>query len=121
MFTPLVYGWARRGGLNDSDAADVVQEVSQAVASHVHDFQRDHSQGSFRGWVRSITRNCIRQHYRRRATRLQAAGGETLQELAQLPEPPSADGEPDDPSDRRALVHRALQHVIVSRNAHASI
>lgn len=27
IYTPLVYAWARRGGLRETDAADVVQEV----------------------------------------------------------------------------------------------
>ena len=31
LYTPLVYSWARRAGLQTEDAADVVQEVFRAV------------------------------------------------------------------------------------------
>ena len=38
VYAPLVYGFARRRGLQDADAADVTQDVCQAVAAAV---QRD--------------------------------------------------------------------------------
>ena len=57
LYAPLIYFWCRQLGLQDSDADDVVQEVLLAVASRVGKFQRTRAEGSFRGWLRTITRN----------------------------------------------------------------
>ena len=35
MYGPMLYGWARRARLQDSDAADVVQETFRAVATSI--------------------------------------------------------------------------------------
>jgi len=40
LYTPLVWGWARKSGLQASDAADVVQEVFLAVAGAIDNFDK---------------------------------------------------------------------------------
>jgi RNA polymerase sigma-70 factor (ECF subfamily) len=75
LYGPLVYGWARQQGLQDADAGDVVQEVFGTVAARIADFRRDGPGASFRGWLWTITRNKLGDHFRRRASRPQAAGG----------------------------------------------
>ncbi len=57
LYAPLIYFWCRQLGLQDSDADDVVQEVLLAVAARVGEFQRTRAEGSFRGWLRTITRH----------------------------------------------------------------
>jgi RNA polymerase sigma-70 factor (ECF subfamily) len=56
------------------------------VAGKLSDFRRDHAGGSFRGWLRVITSNKIRDHFRRRADEPMACGGSTararLEEVA---------------------------------------
>ncbi len=59
LYAPLVYFWCRQTGLQASDADDVVQEVLRTVATRVGEFQRNRSEGSFRGWLRTITRNKV--------------------------------------------------------------
>src|SRR5436190_13224502 len=49
-YAALVYGYARKQGLQDSDAADVSQEVLTAVASAVGRLDYDPAKGSFRNW-----------------------------------------------------------------------
>ena len=66
LYGPVVHRWCRRSGLNADDAADVLQEVLAAVLLHVADFHRDKPQDSFGGWLATITRNKVRDHYRRR-------------------------------------------------------
>jgi len=110
LYSPLVYGWARRGGLRDSDAADIVQEVFSAVTAKIDDFQKNRENSSFRAWLWAITRNLVRLHYRRAAQRPEAKGGSTaVLQLQQYPEFLEQDADPSGIDDRRALVHRALR------------
>ena len=75
------------------DTADVFQEVFHAVARHLGDFRRDQPGASFRGWLRVITRNKIRDHFRDRAGAPAPVGGSDAQRfLSELPDPL-----PDDP------------------------
>ena len=110
LYTPLVYGWARRGGLQASDAADVVQDVFRAVFQKIENFQRDGQQSRFRGWLWTITRNRVRLHYRQAAPQAQGAGGsEAARRLEQVPELLESEDEPAAEQTRQVLVHRALQ------------
>ncbi len=86
VYSPLVYHWCRRAGLKTHDAADVVQEVFRAVSCALGEFRKERSEDTFRGWLWTITRNKIRDHFRARADRPDAAGGSSAQQrLAQLP------------------------------------
>src|SRR5262249_40117518 len=51
IYGPLVYRWARSSGLQDTDAADVVQEVFRSVAVSLDHFHHDAPTDSFRGWL----------------------------------------------------------------------
>jgi RNA polymerase sigma-70 factor (ECF subfamily) len=62
---PLVYGWCRRRGLSADEALDVGQEVFVAVAKNLERFSRERDYGTFRGWLRTISENKIRDHWRR--------------------------------------------------------
>jgi RNA polymerase sigma-70 factor (ECF subfamily) len=110
LYTPLVYGWARRGGLQESDAADIVQDVFRSVFSKIGDFQKDGQRSHFRGWLWAITRNRVRLFYRQQVPAAQGAGGSTAaQQLAQIPDVWQRDDEPAAPGEERALIDRALQ------------
>jgi len=117
MFGPVVYLWSRQSGVPEADAADVVQEVLVAVLTNIQSFRRDRAGDSFRGWLWTITKNKVRDHFRRHQTQPRGQGGtDALQRLAQLPEQPpesSADaaGSADDES---GLEHRALELAIRS-------
>ncbi len=89
LYSPVVYRWCRRSGLAAEDAADVLQEVLSAVMLHLPDFRRDRPQHSFSGWLATITRNKVRDHFRRRHGRAEARGGSTAQhQMAEVPQPP---------------------------------
>jgi RNA polymerase sigma-70 factor (ECF subfamily) len=110
LYEPLVRQWGRLAGLSAEDAADVAQEVFQAVARHVADFRRERPGDSFRGWLWTIVHNKIRDLLRRRRHSVQAAGGTSAQEqLARLPDPDSLDADPPPPAaEARSLCQRAL-------------
>ena len=110
VYGPTLYAWCRRSGLQASDAADVTQEVFQAVAVSLDKFRKDRPGDTFRGWLWTITRNKIRDFARANAKRLDAAGGTAN---LQLIEQASDDGpfDPDDASGEKlhaALARRAV-------------
>ena len=86
LYSPFVYSWCRRKGLQSADAADVVQEVFQAVFLGIAAFRRDRPGDSFRRWLRTIRNNKIRDFWRRGTQKACATGGTAAQlQLAQLP------------------------------------
>lgn len=105
LYGPVIYSWCRRAGLSADDAADTLQEVFRVLARRMADFRRDRPGDTFRGWLWTITRNKIRDHYRSAKDQAQGVGGSTNQRhTLELPETP-----PDDDDDGgSALLHRAL-------------
>ena len=109
VYTPLVYGWARRGGLIDADAADAVQEVFQSVYSHSADFDNRDQHASFRAWLWAITRNQVRLFYRRCGDQPLAQGGTDLvRQLNQYPDWIDNEEVPVNAGERHALLQRIL-------------
>ena len=60
----LFYAMARKAGLNDTEAQDVVQETVITVAKNITKYERE--AGSFKGWLLNITRWRIADQFRRR-------------------------------------------------------
>jgi RNA polymerase sigma-70 factor (ECF subfamily) len=86
LYGPLVYQWCGRWRLQDCDRADVFQEVFQAVSSHIGQFRKSKPGDTFRGWLRTITRNKVHDLFRRLGREPFAEGGTAAgMRLAQLP------------------------------------
>jgi RNA polymerase sigma-70 factor (ECF subfamily) len=102
LCTPLLYGWARRTGLQEADAADLVQDVFTLLLVKLPTF-RHQGPGSFRGWLRTVTLNKYRERGRR-AT-LPLAGHVPLEDLAA----PDSLAESWDAEYRQHLVGQALR------------
>src|SRR5262245_11991856 len=66
LYTPLLYYWACRLGMQEPDAADLVQDVFTVLVQKLPSFSYDASK-SFRSWLRTITYNKWRDFQRRRA------------------------------------------------------
>jgi len=98
VFSPIVYRWARQSGLAASDSADVVQDVFVAVANNVSRFERQKEQASFRSWLATITRNRIRDCFRRKKKHPDGYGG--TEGLLMLNQIPDQNGHGDEPSDQ---------------------
>lgn len=105
LYYPLVLYWCRRAGVLAQDSVDVVQEVFLAVSRKIGSFRYSRPGDTFRGWLRTITRNKIHDHFRGRAGRPAARGGSDA--LAQFLDVP-ADESVDSPEHQPfvGLVHR---------------
>ncbi|MDA0657242.1 MAG: sigma-70 family RNA polymerase sigma factor [Planctomycetota bacterium] len=72
-----VYRWCRCAGLQPADSSNVTQEVFQAVARALPTFERGDQVGSFRCWIRTITRNKIHDQFRQMVRQCDQARGGT--------------------------------------------
>jgi RNA polymerase sigma-70 factor, ECF subfamily len=72
LYAPLLFLWARRAGEIDHDAADLVQEVFVALLRALPAFRLDPERGTFRGWLRTVLLNKLRDRKRRAAREEQA-------------------------------------------------
>jgi RNA polymerase sigma-70 factor (ECF subfamily) len=113
LYAPLVLHWCRGRGLQDQDVADVFQEVFQAVVVHIGRFRKEREGDTFRGWLRRITQNKVRDHYRRLGREAQGVGGSSARDrLGQLPAPaPAEDNAPPDDEAEHGLFARALERI----------
>lgn len=62
----LIYGLARKLGLSEEEAQDVVQETLVSVAHHMPNFKYDPEVGSFKSWLRQLIRWRIADQVRKR-------------------------------------------------------
>src|SRR6185503_10209605 len=74
LYGPVVYGFARKRGLQDADAADLMQDVMRSVSAAIVRLDYDRNQGTFRGWLFTISRNKVFNFLSARRIRPQAAG-----------------------------------------------
>jgi RNA polymerase sigma-70 factor (ECF subfamily) len=115
LYTPLLYHWCARAGLQGADADDVLQEVFRAVTAHLDGFRRDRPGDTFRGWLRAITRNMILLHFRKSGRQPQGRGGTDafalLQEVADPAAAPADDADAEADTETDGLRRRALELV----------
>ena len=110
LYGPVVYQWARHTGLQPQDAADVMQDVFQAVTQNIAQFDHKTSGASFRGWLWTITRNKVRDHHRQLARQAKAAGGtDAYQRLLEMAETPPESESDQGKAERSGVQQRALQ------------
>src|SRR5438046_3211659 len=62
----LIYSAARKSGLTDAEAQEVVQETVITVAKKIDKLKYDPAIGSFKGWLLQITRWRIVDQFRKR-------------------------------------------------------
>ena len=92
LYGPVVYGFARKRGLQDADAADLMQDVMRSVSAAIGRLNYDRNQGTFRGWLFTITRNKVFNFLSARRIRPQASGDTTTNRMLDT-QPDPGDGE----------------------------
>ncbi len=91
VYGPVVYGFARKRGLQDADAADLMQEVMRSVSAAIGRLDYDRNQGTFRGWLFTITRNKVFSFLSARRVRPQGSGDSTTNRMLEA-HPDGSDG-----------------------------
>jgi len=81
LYGPVIYGFARKRGLQDADAADLMQDVLRSISAAIGRLDYDRNQGTFRGWLFTITRNKILNLFAARRIRPQGSGDTTTNRL----------------------------------------
>jgi RNA polymerase sigma factor (sigma-70 family) len=92
----FIYSIALKSGLTEAEAQDVVQETVICVAKDINKFKRDRKFGSFKGWLRNLTRWRIADQLRKRTPSLLAENvssdeDTSLMEPAEIPDSVDAD------------------------------
>lgn len=104
LYSPLIFDWGRRCGLQPADSADLTQDVFATLFQKLPEFTYDRHK-SFRAWLYTVTLNHWRDRRRRIATRALPGDDEALAELEEA----DAVSLLAEDEYRRHLVGRALQ------------
>ena len=87
----LIYNVARKAGLADAEAQDVVQNTFIYLTRRMPEFHYDPARGSFKSWLRVVTRSRISVHRRQARTqpliRDPAPGRDGESVLEEIPDP----------------------------------
>ncbi|KAA5545589.1 sigma-70 family RNA polymerase sigma factor [Roseiconus nitratireducens] len=100
LYGPMLYRFVRSRGLQDADAADVVQDVFRRVGSAIGRLEYDKQKGGFRAWLFTITRNRLATFFEKRNR-----AGPTGNDTAQLEMLSQAADDRNELSDRWELEH----------------
>jgi RNA polymerase sigma-70 factor (ECF subfamily) len=104
LYAPLVYQWARRAGLDEAPARDLVQDVLLTLVEKLPQFSYDRDK-SFRSWLKTVTLNKWREGLRRHRHEPAAL------DCGDIPDPEAPDAAClfEEAEYRRALVYRAMK------------
>jgi RNA polymerase sigma-70 factor (ECF subfamily) len=111
LYAPLVYGFARKRGVTEADADDLVQDVLQQVAMSARQFEYDRARGTFRSWLFKVTRNRLNTFLHADRAYNRGSGDSAVQAL--LEQQPDGNGDADlwDREYQRRLLSVAAQQV----------
>lgn len=76
-YRPLIFGWCRHWSLQEADAEDVTQDVLLRLAKKLRSFTYDPGK-SFRGWLRTLTRNAWNDFLAERYRPDEASGSDLM-------------------------------------------
>jgi len=67
IYHDLIFSVARRAGLNEAEAGEVVQDTLISVAKKMPEFTYDPAKDSFKGWLLTVVRWRIRDQFAKRS------------------------------------------------------
>ena len=85
IYRPVIYRMARRRGMQDADAQDLVQAVLMRVAGAIQSWEKSGPETKFRHWLRRVARNAMATAFARQPKDAGAGGSEMLDLLAEQP------------------------------------
>ena len=82
----LIYHSARKAGLADADAQEVVQDTVIAITKSIEGFEYDRSKGSFKGWLMKTTKWKIVDQFRKIQRKQSRESEKASEHLEQIPD-----------------------------------
>ncbi len=108
VYGPVVYRWARREGLPDDVAQDIMQDVFLTVFRSFDPTR----EGRFRHWLWRVFRSRLTDRFRREQKQPISLGGTTgqqfFQDVPDLADEPPSEISPDGRADQKLLLVRAV-------------
>lgn len=106
----MLYRFVRSRGLQDADAADLVQDVLRSVGSAIGRLEYEKEKGGFRAWLFTITRNKLYTYFEKRQ-RTGPTGNDTahFELLNQAPGAPNELDERWELEHQRQLLAKAVE------------
>lgn len=93
IYGPLVFNFGRRAGMQEADAADLVQDVMEQVAKSIGKFEYDPQIGKFRSWLYKIAKRAAGRVWSKRQRQPQGSGDTAMAITLDQLQDESADGE----------------------------
>jgi RNA polymerase sigma factor (sigma-70 family) len=92
LYWRLIYNVARRAGITDAEAQDVVQTTFIYLSRRMPNFHYDRTRGSFKSWLRVVTRSRINVYCRTEKDKflrdpLPQETAEELERMEAVPDP----------------------------------
>ncbi len=109
IYTPLIYWFCCRQGLQEADAADVSQEAMRAVVRAMETFKYDPHRGKFRNWLLTVVRSKMNTLLASRRRQPVPSGQSTIAALA------DQQAAPREESDWDTEYHRCVFHWAAER------
>ena len=112
LYGPIIYGFGRKRGLQDADAADLMQDVLRSVSLAAKRLEYDPARGSFRGWLFTITRNKVFNFLESRSRRVMGSGDSRVQQrLEQQADSDGALSAEWEANYQRTMANQAMERV----------
>lgn len=111
LYGPLVYGYLRKRGVQDADAADLTQQVLMSVSGAISSFEYDPARGSFRAWLFTIVQNRLCDHLRQGTLHRGVGGTAAYERLLEQAEAANGCGEEWERAYERRLFQVAASKV----------
>jgi RNA polymerase sigma factor (sigma-70 family) len=111
LYGPVVYGFARKRGLQDADAADMMQDVLRLVSTSIGRLDYNRNQGTFRGWLFTITRNKVFNFLSARRVRPRSSGDSSTNRLLETHPDPNEGSDEWEMEYQRRVASIAMERV----------
>lgn len=110
IYQPVVYRMARRRGLQDADAQDVIQQVFTSIAKSIDGWKPGTDRPPFRAWLTTVSRNAIANALARRP-RDRGAGSTSVVNQLHAKSAPEDTASEIIKETRREMVHWASERI----------
>ena len=112
VYWTLLFNIARRAGMNEADAEEVVMDTVETVARKIDEFQYNRQSGRFKSWLLTILRNKLGDRFRKRKRMMEKRGLTSIEEVGESQAVVDADLEKIwDTEWRKRVVDMALNRV----------